>query len=108
LSNYVLEAMQKEGDPLFNELCAAEMKTGKAVNVKKDDPDKDTDTKKKRKTPRKMTRSPRRRNGQSHRRLWLHQMIPLTRTRRMIEPRPPLCTATRFATQFCAFDQILR
>ena len=49
LSNYVLEAMQKEGNPLFNELCAAEMKTGKAVNVKKDDPDKDTDTKNKRK-----------------------------------------------------------
>ena len=53
LSNYVLEAMQKEGNPLFNELCAAEMKTGKAVTVKKEEPDKDTDTKKQRKNTKK-------------------------------------------------------
>jgi hypothetical protein len=36
LSNYVLEAMQKEGNPLFNEQCAAEMK-GKEIKNKEDE-----------------------------------------------------------------------
>jgi hypothetical protein len=36
LTDLVLEAMQKEGSPLFNEVCAAEMKLGETVKKPKD------------------------------------------------------------------------
>ena len=48
LSNYVLEAMQKEGNPLFNEQCAAEMK-GKGI---KDKEEEEEDKVKKKRKPK--------------------------------------------------------
>ena len=55
LTDCVLEGMQKEDSPLFNELCAAEMKLGTIVKKKIDDPKKDPpkikNKNKKRKSP---------------------------------------------------------
>jgi len=46
LSNYVLEAMQKEGNPLFNEQCVAEMK-GKGIKDKEEEEENKVNKKRK-------------------------------------------------------------
>ena len=54
LTDCVLEGMQKENSPLFNELCAAAMKLGTIVKKKIDEPKKDPPkikNKNKRKSP---------------------------------------------------------